>query len=351
MSYQSLLKTFAEQNFFTKASYLMVKSSSTTLVQYPNDQPPSIFDIASLTKIFSTGCMLADAMENHGLNLNSTVADFPQVINELELSHPKVKQITLQQLISHTSGLMPWVPFYALKSQGLWNFIFDQLKDDQQRRYSDVGFILLGKILENHLKLKIDTWFKQKLILPLNLQNTGYRHQLSHLHSQLFIPTSMGNPFEEKLSKRFFTDYGEALKKDDIKFRQYRLQGECNDGNAFYMSQVAPHAGLFSTAKELSLIVNHWMNGDSTYLNAFKKIIASNKKNIEHLFCASDETLSWNKNLSLIGHHGFTGCSFSMNLDFKTYRIFLSNRQYHGLDAQGNYPAWKKILSVLSEID
>ncbi len=355
MSYQSILSTFADQNFFTKASYLIDKNSKTALVQYPDVNTPHIFDIASLTKIFATGCMLADALEKHGLTLDTPLAKYPQLMGQLELNHPLIQEITLQELISHTSGLIPWVPFYAVNphhnSQSLWNFIFEQSKRDHQRRYSDVGFILLGKVLESHLKLSIDDWFKQKFILPLKLSNTGYRHQLNHHLNIEFVPTSLGNPFEEILTQRFFKDYGDSFKKTEVSFRKNRLQGECNDGNCNFMQQVAPHAGLFSTAEELALIVKHWQNGDPTYLSVFKKLFALNSINHEHLFCVSDETLSWNKNLSLFGHHGFTGCSFAMSSDFKTFRIFLSNRQFNGLDAQGHYPAWKKVISALSEID
>lgn len=351
MSYQSQLNIFATKSFYSKASYLVTKHCGTTLVRYPELEESGIFDIASLTKIFATGCMLADAMENHQLKLNSPLIEFPQVLSRLQLTHPKIKDITLLQLVSHTSGLMPWVPFYAVDPKDLWNLIFSQAKNDQQRRYSDLGFILLGKVLEDFLNIKIDEWFMQKFILPLKLVRTGYRHQLKQYSNDKFVATSLGNPFETKLTDNFFRDYANIFKRTATTFRQHRLQGECNDGNAYFMNQVASHAGLYSTTDELAQIIKHWQSNDVTYLSAFKKLTSLNKQNFEYLFCASDETLSWNKNISMYGHHGFTGCSFAMDTDFTDFQIFLSNRQYFGLNTDGHYPPWKKILNALSELD
>jgi CubicO group peptidase (beta-lactamase class C family) len=354
MSYQSVLNDFAEQKYFSNSTYLVATNQGTILVRYPaklENFIPRIYDIASLTKIFATGCMLADAMENYEFQINSPIAAFPKVLSRLELDHQKTKNITVKQLISHTSGLIPWLPFYAVESVDLWNLIFEQAQLDQQRRYSDVGFILLGMILEDVLGTTIDDWFFNNFIKLLNLTSTGYRHQLTQHKNEIFVPTSMGNPFEQQLTKKFVNDYGKIFKfkSSKVEFRNYRLQGECNDGNAFYFNQISSHAGLFSTPEELAMIVKHWLKDDSIYLKAFKKLITFNNNHAEHLFCSSDATLSWNKNLSLYGHHGFTGCSFSIDQDFSTFRIFLSNRQFFGLDSQGNYPAWKKILNALNE--
>lgn len=366
MSFQTVLNSFGEQKFYSKACYLLKNDTKSLLVRYPfltnnvsdslppvsyDDRIEYIYDVASLTKIFVTGSMLADALVNYKLDINATIVSYPKTVNHFQLSNNYIMKITLKELISHTSGLIPWAPFYACEKNNLWDYIFSLSSRDYKRRYSDIGFMLIGKILEEHLDMSLDEWFKKKLIVPLNLKNTGFRNQLNHHDATAFVPTSLGNPFEQILAEKFFIDYPQIKKSTKFTTRLHRLQGECNDFNAFSMNQVAPHAGLFSTAEELALIVHHWIHQEPMYLECFKFLLSKNQHPLEHLFCSSDETLSWNKNKAMFGHHGFTGCSFSMDNNFKTYRVFLSNRQFYGLDSQGHYPPWKKILNALAEFD
>lgn len=364
MTYQSILNSFAEQKFFTKATYLTGKANKTELVCYPQLQQRQlvseyIFDVASLTKVFVTGSMLVDAI-NHGLDIQAPLNQFSSISKVLEIKHPNIEKITIAELISHTSGIAPWFPLYSLDKKNttvFWNLILSRATRDNQRRYSDLGFILLGKILEEYLQVKIDLWFKQNIIVPLDLKFTGYRHQLQQYTQNAFVPTSMGNPFEKILARKVFFEWQSDLEKEGIKYlsldelsyRNYRLQGECNDANAFHLDQVAPHAGLFSTANDLSKVVQYWLTSDENHISVFKNLLNLNQGSKEHLFCATDATLSWNKNKNLFGHHGFTGCSFAMDTNFDSYQIFTSNRQYYGLDEQGNYPQWKKILNFLSQ--
>jgi CubicO group peptidase (beta-lactamase class C family) len=366
MSSKIILENYAQQKFFTHASYLATSSinHSTKLICYPDSlaSQEGIYDVASLTKIFVTGSMLAHTLDQKMCELTTPLSMF-KCFQKFKNIDPQIfSKIMIGDLVSHTSGLAPWFPFYSIKDLNdpkLWKVIFDKVQNDGKRRYSDIGFICLGKVLEELWQMKIDVWFHKYIIQKLQLKNTGYRHQLNHLKNEQFIATSMGNPFEKylaiKVLKEWETDLTNASvdysRAEEIIFRKHRLQGECNDGNCFYMGQVAPHAGLFSTAKELAIIVDHWLDQSFHYQKIFKKFLDISTHEKQYLFCTNHDTLNWNENASLFGHHGFTGCSFSMNKDFSKYRIFLSNRQFFGLDLQNNYPQWKKILSPLMELD
>lgn len=364
MTHESILSDFAQQKFFTQACYSISNTieKKTKLICFPANSSTHIYDVASLTKIFVTGSMLADSIVNCGLELKTPLSQFPKWQNRYSLGANLLQQITIGDLVSHTSGLAPWFPFYAIKKSDeplLWNLIFSKVQQDGKRRYSDLGFILLGSLLEELHGITIHDWFERHVLKVLNLKKTGFRSQLQHLVQNQFVPTSVGNPFEKILAKRILSEWEKDLRfakidylpANEIPFREYRLQGECNDGNCFHFNQVAPHAGLFSSAEELLIMAQYLFDKESSSRKVFQQLVAANSGAKEFLFCASDETLSWNSTLSLVGHHGFTGCSFSMDQTFSQFRIFLSNRQYFGLDKQNNYPQWKKILTLLSELD
>ncbi len=360
MTENTILESYAQQKFFTHASYLTGNSNniSTKIIHYPSLVTDQVFDVASLTKVFVTGSMLAQSMHQYQLSLDTPILQFSSWHQNLQIDKQYLQGITIGDLLSHTSGITSWFPLYALKNfnqSKIWNLFFFRAQKDRQRRYSDLGFICLGKILEELWNLPIEIWFQKYIIQKLNLKNTGYRLQLPHLQNSDFIPTSIGNPFEQFLTQKTLLEWEKDLQQanidyflpTEISFRHYRLQGECNDGNCFFLGQYGPHAGLFSTVEDLGRIIQHWLIEETSYAKYFKFLWELSNSKREYLFCTSHETLAWKPEAQLFGHHGFTGCSFSLDSSLSQFRIFLSNRQFYGLDDQKNYPPWKRILNLL----
>lgn len=368
MSYQSkwdkILSHYNEMQYFSHCAFSFVDNSKNifhTAVFPKSNNKVWIYDLASVTKVITTGGMLCHAL-NKGIDLKTPIKNLLNTKRKIE--HEKLNSILLIDLVTHTSGLPSWFPLYSLKDtkdlSKFWSVVFDRTSNDQARRYSDLGIMLLGYILEDYLNIKIMDWVYNNLITPLNLKNFGYLTQLGKVNDSPFefVPTSMGNPFEKMLAKKVLAEWELSLKMhsvvfhpwEDISWRKHRLTGECNDGNAHCLAGVSSHAGLFSSHEDLVKVVQYLISPKEIFKSYFEKLIKlSLEYKKEFLLCTSFETLQWDIQNRLVGHHGFTGCSIAWDRSLESSRIFCSNRQFYGLNANGDYPAWKKILSDLEQ--
>src|SRR5690606_2521774 len=117
-----------------------------------------------------------------------------------------------------------------------------------QRAYSDLGFMLLGCLVERISGRPLDRFLEEELYGPLGLRSTAFRPRDRGLGP--FAATSHGNPYEYRMVAD--PNFGYRVEENALDFtrwRNYTLIGEVNDGNAFYGNEgLAGHAGLFSTA-------------------------------------------------------------------------------------------------------
>src|SRR2546426_10038515 len=138
--------------------------------------PETIYDLASLTKPLVTGLLCAQLVELGELTLDSSVANYL-----LEFDRPDKSRITIRELLTHTSGLPAWRPLYLLaveKESALASIANETLDNQPGKRviYSDVGFIVLGFLLERRMGSKLDERALNRIMRPL------------HLHRKLFNP-------------------------------------------------------------------------------------------------------------------------------------------------------------------
>ena len=232
----------------------------------------------------------------------------------------------------------------------------------EQRRYSDLGFILLGEIIEIVSGLPLDQFMKQNIFQPLGMKNTVYNPLSSYTPGRI-AATSAGNPYEKRMV--YDSTLGFKVKEIDPAqwngWRSYVLRGEVNDGNTWYANGgISGAAGLFSTASDLQklvdMLINKGMVGSKQFLSGktIETFLTKDKFN-NGLGWMMDPANSFMKNApeGSFGHTGFTGPSITVIPRSKISIILLINRQNIGLSNNGEYynlnPVRMQVFNVVSK--
>ncbi|MCB9091817.1 MAG: beta-lactamase family protein [Halobacteriovoraceae bacterium] len=287
----------------------------------------SLFDIASITKVAMTTLLLMDLAQKNEINLGKSATSY---LSEFE------KNINLIHLLTHTSGLPSWRPLYAiLKNQNDFISYLNRLELENppgaKRMYSDLGFILLGKLIEKIYNRDLCSVLKSEILEKHQLNELTYQ---GNLESSQAIPTSLGNPYEKKLTAKYGRQYEQ--------WREYRLQGEVNDFNcAQVFGGLAGHCGLFSSVRgllKLAIIIK-----EHPQYETFTK---TTRKENALGFAKAEDVLKFKFSESTVGHHGFTGCSLFIDKIQQKILVVLTNRQFGGLQKNGEYPDWKKYFRL-----
>jgi serine-type D-Ala-D-Ala carboxypeptidase len=309
-----------------------------------------VFDLASLTKVFATTFAIMLLVDSGSVGLDKPLRTYLP-----EFRGPSRDSISVRQLLSHTSGLPPWKPtyFHARTGSEAFDYICSlplEYAVGTNRHYSDLGFMLLGYLVEQISGQGLDEFLRVNLYKPLGLHHTGFQ-PLKHDFGPL-VATSQGNPFERRMVED--PDFGYFIQEDPSEFtewRTYTLLGEVNDGNSWYAhGGVAGHAGLFSTAADLDVLVTLLMDGG--LYNGAQLIKA---ETISEFLTpgATGNGLGWAMSTDVLpvsemppgafGHTGFTGTYVFVNPGERVSVILLTNRQNGGVDDAGNYPSLSPI--------
>ncbi|MFC1528186.1 glycoside hydrolase family 3 N-terminal domain-containing protein, partial [Candidatus Neomarinimicrobiota bacterium] len=201
----------------------------------------NIFDLASVTKVISTTSAIMKLYDEGKINLDDTVEKYiPEFVDEeLEASRIR-KQVTIKHLLTHTSGLPPFKLFYeiegdcATRIDSVYKTKLDS-NPGEKMVYSDIGFILLGKIIEKVSDKSLDRFVEDEIFIPLGMLDTYY------------------NPSKKKLNRIVPTEYNQT----EGEF----IHGYVHDENVYSIGGVAGQAGLFSTADDLAIFCQMLLNG------------------------------------------------------------------------------------------
>ncbi|MFN8258163.1 MAG: serine hydrolase domain-containing protein [Bacteroidales bacterium] len=305
-----------------------------------------LFDIASLTKVIGTTTSIMLLADKGLIKVDDPVSKFiPDFIGENK------DAVTIRHLLTHTAGLYEWYPLYfmAKDKKACLNLICSlplKFPVGQQRRYSDLGFVLLGAIIEKVSGLSLDEFMQINIFKVLGMENTTYL-PLKKSKFLKIAATSPGNPYEKRMV--YDTTLGFRPKEIDPEswnaWRTYVLKGEVNDGNTWYANEgVSGAAGLFSNAADLQKLIDMLLNKGMV---GKKRFIS--EKTIQSFFTKDKfkNGLGWmldNENAFMkdgpsgtFGHTGFTGTSISVVPQKKISVILLINRQNNGLMTNGEY--------------
>ncbi|HZI68911.1 MAG TPA: serine hydrolase, partial [Hanamia sp.] len=276
-----------------------------------------MFDLASLTKVVGTTTAIMLLVDHGKIKVEDPVGKYIPAFNEGEK-----KKITLRNLLTHTAGLIEWYPLFyrASNKQEAYKIIGElplKYPVGAGRHYSDLGFILLGEIIEKVSGMPLDQFDQKNIFEPLEMKHTTYNPLKKGFTK--FAATSHGNPFETRMVHD--TSMGYVFKEINPDtwngWRKYNLRGEVNDGNAWYaLHGVSGHAGLFSTIDDIQKLVDMLKNDGRV---GSKQFIS--KKTL-HEFLTKDNYkngLGWMMDYGdsfmkgapqgTFGHTGFTGTS------------------------------------------
>lgn len=272
----------------------------------------TIYDLASLTKVIATTTAIMILLDERIISLNDKVQKyFPGFIGRLK------EKVTIKNLLLHNSGLPAWKNFYqTCKSadEVLSEILKTELEYEPETKtvYSDLGMILLGKLIERITEQTLDEFCRYNIFNPLGMNITFF------------------NP-DEKLKTRIApTEY-------DSTWRKTLVHGKVHDENAFTMGGVAGHAGLFSTAEDiakfLQMILQHGKYQGLNLIDSNTIKLFTNRQNEN-----SSRALGWDTNFKLsssagklfsensFGHTGFTGTSMWVDPEKNMFVILLTNR-------------------------
>jgi serine-type D-Ala-D-Ala carboxypeptidase len=305
-----------------------------------------LFDIASLTKVIGTTTSVMLLIDRGLLKIDDQVGKYVGAFRT-----PDKKDITIRHLLTHTAGLYEWYPLYyrASEKNECYKLIGElplMFPVGAQRRYSDLGFVVLGEIVEIVSGLPLEQFMKQNIFDPLGMKNTTF-NPLASGHLKNIAATSAGNPYEKRMV--YDSTLGFKIKEIDPKqwngWRTYILKGEVNDGNAWYANGgISGAAGLFSTADDLQKLVDMLMKkgkaGSVQFISekTIESFLTKDKFN-NGLGWMMDTRNSFMKNApeGSFGHTGFTGTSIAVLPSFNFSVILLINRQNTGLLDNGEY--------------
>ena len=328
--------------------YAQLRSNdSKSLLQTPLPMSTEhLFDIASLTKVVATTTAILFLADRGLINLDTSVGHYIA-----GFAIPEKKSITVRHLLTHTSGLYEWYPLYykASNRQEVYQLIAKlplAFPVGQQRKYSDLGFTILGQLIEIVTKKPLEQFLEEEVFQPLGMKHTMYNPKKA-AGNRKYAATSIGNPYEYRMvhDSALGFQFAEVDPNSWNQWRNYNLIGEVNDGNAWYAGRgVSGAAGIFSTAKDLNLLAQFWLNkgkrGNKAMVRMSSVCHFLTKDQFQNgLGWMMDPSNSFMKNAPVgsFGHTGFTGTSIVVIPVKGLVIVLLINRQQKGLKNTKEY--------------
>ena len=283
----------------------------------PKSLTANIFDLASLTKIVATTAMGMILYERGLLDLEAPVsAIVPEFARGLEDDDPQRREITLRMLLAHSSGLPAYEKLFlrAKTRDALLQAAFTtELNADPgtHAEYSDIGFIILGIVLERLADEPLDTFCQREIFGPLGMTHTTFNPAPGLKDS---IPPTA----------------------DDRTFRHRIIQGEVQDENASVLGGVAGHAGLFSNAEDLAIFAHAMLSGGYPILRPETVELFSRRESLPE---GTSRALGWDTPSApsqsgqhfsprSFGHLGYTGTSLWIDPERQLSVTLLTNRTW-----------------------
>ncbi len=210
----------------------------------------TVFDLASLTKPLVTTAATLVLVDRGALALDEEATTYLPELREVGPG------LTFRRLLSHSSGLAAWHPLYlggrtreavlaAVRDRGL------ACPPGSRVQYSDLGFVLLGIVLERITGARLDDLAGDLVLARCGLGAAGFLPDLVQLR---FAATERGNTFER--------DMVESAGLHFAAWREGFYPGQVNDGIAHYgMAGVSGNAGLFATADDVGRLGQMWLDG------------------------------------------------------------------------------------------
>ena len=271
----------------------------------------TIFDIASLTKVVATTPSVLRLWEMGKVDLNAPLGQYLKEFNTAAF-----QDVTVARLLTHSAG-MPDLPSREAMAKGFPEAARLQAKaglavaPGTTFLYSDTGFILLGELVRRVSGEPLDRFAQRNFYTPLGMRDTAFAPPQSWV--KRIAPTEVVNAHGP-------------------------LRGVVHDGNARLLHGVAGHAGVFSTATDLSRYVRMLLSGGALGGKRYLKEATVRAMFSPHVIGESTRGLGWDITspysrtlgayfpMGSVGHTGFTGTAIWMDPPSQVYMILLTNR-------------------------
>jgi CubicO group peptidase (beta-lactamase class C family) len=269
----------------------------------------TVFDLASLTKPIATATCLMLLLEQGKLRLSDPIDRY------LPVPSSRKKKITLEHLLLHTSGLPagnPFQDYHDGKDRAIERILELELVAEPGTKflYSDLGYILLGEIVEKVGGEPLDVFARKHIFAPLGMQHTTFK------------------PGPD-LAKR-----AAPTEKRDGQW----IQGQVHDPRAHLLGGIAGHAGLFATADDLAVYAQMLLNGGRFGGKRLLSPLTVRQMTRPRPVPGGQRALGWDVQTTFssnrgelfpiggFGHTGFTGASIWIDPGSQTVVTLLSNR-------------------------
>jgi uncharacterized protein YbbC (DUF1343 family)/CubicO group peptidase (beta-lactamase class C family) len=271
----------------------------------------TIFDIASLTKVVATTPSILRLWEMGKVDLNAPLGHYLKEFNTAAF-----QDVTVARLLTHSAG-MPDLPSREAMAKGFPEAARLQAKAGLSVApgttflYSDTGFIMLGELVRRVSGEPLDRFAQRNFYTPLGMRDTAFAPPQSWV--KRIAPTEVVNAHGP-------------------------LRGTVHDGNARLLHGVAGHAGVFSTATDLSRYVRMLLSGGALGGKRYLKEATVRAMFSPHVIGESTRGLGWDIAspysrtlgayfpMGSVGHTGFTGTAIWMDPPSQVYMILLTNR-------------------------
>lgn len=268
--------------------------------------PDTRYDLASLTKVVATLPSILRLASEGELSLEDEVGKY--FSNAGWFQTPSLANATIRQLLSHTSGLPAWRPLFAqlsTRQTALAAVLQTPVEHPGKAVYSDLGFMLLGALVERVSGRRLDIFAQQTVFSPLQMNDTA------------FGPIA-GVPLAAT---------------EECGWRGRLLEGEVHDENATVWEGIAGHAGLFGTAADLARYCRAWLELDTRL--GREELLA---EALSEQAVGEDGVrrgLGWllahdggfaGRGATGYGHTGFTGTSLWLEPETESFAVLLTNR-------------------------
>jgi CubicO group peptidase (beta-lactamase class C family) len=277
----------------------------------PAPDEHTLWDLASLTKVVGMTTAMMQLVAAGEVELDAPVQRYLP-----EFTGPYKERVTVRHLLTHSSGLPAWRPLYkeAERPEQALALVYQTPLDTvpgARTVYSDLGAILLGKVVERVSGESLDRYLAGHVFGPLGMTETMYRPDSALLPR--VAPTEV-DPW-----------------------RQRKLRGEVHDENAYALGGVSGHAGLFSSAHDLTLFAQSLLTSyrgggpgvvPTAALLQFTAVQDStrSKRGLGWETPSGENSAGHRLSRRSFGHTGFTGTSLWIDPERDLFVLLLTNR-------------------------
>lgn len=305
----AILESYRSRGYYPSAVCHVFDGEKTLYHKsFGDGKPDTWFDLASVSKIICT-TMLLWAMEEGKLTPEDPVLRHLPQDAPGPVTRSRLAKVTVYQLLTHTSGIVPWFPFYCdgRDFYTVLERVLSTTPAEPGMAYSDLNFMLLAQIFTHATGLSLREGL-EKYIRPMVGDEMAY----GPVDPAICAPSCYGNQIEQRMCAE------RGLTFDGWRPNGTEVRGSCNDGNAhYYWNGASGHAGVFASSRALMKLCQFYLNTDRPFF------LWAMEENVSGRGLGFDKSDVFPEGC---GHTGFTGTSLWISRKHNLGAVILTNK-------------------------